>query len=114
MFHGLAVNLDSNDDRAPFHGAFLIHEMRVQGRWPLLSDRQIPLPIRWQSWIPKPDVSKSGGGSEGGDGGEGEGADHEDDRMGEQSDLTSDLSSMYSSTPIPEGPSDHPPSHRAR
>jgi hypothetical protein len=97
-FHGLAVNLNPNDIRTPFHGAFLIHEMRVRGRWPLLRDRPIPRTIRWQSWISPSDVSN--------------GEDHEDDSMGEQSDSTSDLSSARSLTPTPASPSNHPPSHR--
>jgi hypothetical protein len=35
----------------PFHGAFLIHEMRVRGFWPFAEHRVIPLPIPWQTWI---------------------------------------------------------------
>lgn len=107
-FHGRAVNLNPSDPRTPFHGAFLIHEMRVRGRWPLLSDRQIPLPILWQSWIPGPDVnlSQAHHGH-----GEDEDEDHADDRMGEEHDSTSDDSSELSSTPTPQHSSDHPPSH---
>ena len=35
----------------PFHGAFLIHEMRVRGFWLFAEDREIVLPIPWQAWI---------------------------------------------------------------
>jgi hypothetical protein len=103
-FHGRAVSLNPNDPRTPFHGAFLIHEMRVRGRWPLLRDRQIPLPILWQSWIPDPNVKIS-------QTHDGHGEDQEDDRMGEENDSTSDNSSVVSSTPTPPSSSDHPPSH---
>ena len=50
-YHGRAINLDPDDPRVPFHGAFLFHEMRVRGRWPLRADRPINLPIDWQNWI---------------------------------------------------------------
>jgi hypothetical protein len=41
VYHGKAVSLNPNDNRVPFHGAFLIHEMRVRGRWPRRPDRTI-------------------------------------------------------------------------
>jgi hypothetical protein len=49
--HGKAVNLDASDGRLPFHGAFLFHEMRVRGYWPLRKDRAMPLPIRSVDWL---------------------------------------------------------------
>jgi hypothetical protein len=111
-FHGRAVNLDPNDDRTPFHGAFLIHEMRVRGRWPLLRERPIPTPILWQDWIPDPDVSLSqahhgDSEDEGGDKGE----DPKDNRMGEGNDFVSDNSSMRSSMSTVQGSPGHTPSH---
>ncbi|KAF8335494.1 uncharacterized protein EI90DRAFT_337948 [Cantharellus anzutake] len=51
VYHGRAINLPEYDDRLPFHGAFLFHEMRVRGHWPLYEDRAIPLPISWVHWI---------------------------------------------------------------
>ncbi|KAF5382142.1 hypothetical protein D9615_004426 [Tricholomella constricta] len=103
-FHGRAVNLDPDDPRTPFHGAFLIQEMRVRGRWPLLRDRQIPLPILWQIWVRHSDVDHS-------QAHHGDGEDKEDDRMGEGNDSTSDNSAMLSPTPTPQSPSDQPTSH---
>ena len=50
-FHGRAVRLFADSTRLPFHGAFLIHEMRVRGFCPFADDRRISLPIPWQSWI---------------------------------------------------------------
>jgi hypothetical protein len=50
-FHGRAVRLLRDSLRLPFYGAFLIHEMRVRGRWPLIDNREIPCPIPWQEWI---------------------------------------------------------------
>jgi hypothetical protein len=50
-FHGRAVGLSAGDSRMPFHGALLIHEMRVRGFWPFAEDREILLPIPWQAWI---------------------------------------------------------------
>ncbi|KAF9507575.1 hypothetical protein BS47DRAFT_1333211 [Hydnum rufescens UP504] len=50
-FHGRAVRLFPGSGRLPFHGAFLIHEMRVRGFWPFANDPIIPLPIPWQAWI---------------------------------------------------------------
>lgn len=111
-FHGLAVSLNPSDPRMPFHGAFLIHEMRVRGRWPLLRDRQIPLPILWQSWIPDPDVDISQAHDGHGEDEDEDGEDQEDDSMGEKNDSTSDNSSVVSSTPTPRSSSDHTPSHR--
>jgi hypothetical protein len=95
-FHGRAVNLNPSDPRTPFHGAFLIHEMRVRGRWPLLRDRQIPLPIPWQSWIPDPEVDLS----------QAHHGDGED--KGEENDSTLDINSVLSSMPAPQSSSDHP------
>ena len=51
VYHGKAINLDASDDRVPFHGAFLFHEMRVRSYWPLREDRAIPLPIRRVDWL---------------------------------------------------------------
>jgi hypothetical protein len=48
-YHGRAINLCPGD-RLPYHGAFLIHEMRVRGYWPLREDRPISLPIPWPNW----------------------------------------------------------------
>ena len=31
QWHGRAINLQEEDDRLPFHGAFLVHEARVGG-----------------------------------------------------------------------------------
>jgi hypothetical protein len=42
-FHGKAIRLDHQNTRVPFHGAFLIREMRVRGRWPRRRDRPISL-----------------------------------------------------------------------
>jgi len=50
-YHGRAVRLFPGDSRVPFHGAFLIHEMRVRGSRPFADDPTIQLPISWQSWI---------------------------------------------------------------
>jgi len=50
-FHGRAIGLFASDSRVPFHGAFLIHEMRVRGYWPFAEDREILLPVPWQPWI---------------------------------------------------------------
>jgi hypothetical protein len=49
--HGRAINLNVGDPRLPFHGSFLIQEMRVRARWPFRADRPISLPIDWQGWI---------------------------------------------------------------
>jgi hypothetical protein len=51
QYHGRAVRLLQHDPRSPFHGAFLFHEMRLRGFWPLSYDRPISLPILWQTWI---------------------------------------------------------------
>ena len=51
VYHGRAINLHEGDDRLPFHGAFLFHEVLVRGYWPLRADRPIPLPIAWVDWI---------------------------------------------------------------
>ena len=51
QFHGRAINLRASN-RLPFHGAFLVHEMRVRGHWPFREDRPIPLPIPWPKWAP--------------------------------------------------------------
>ncbi|KZP31232.1 hypothetical protein FIBSPDRAFT_945258 [Athelia psychrophila] len=51
QYHGRTVNLRPNCPRLPFHGAFLIHEMRVRGFWPSQADRPIALPILEQDWI---------------------------------------------------------------
>jgi hypothetical protein len=104
-FHGRAVNLIPSDPRMPFHGVFLIHKMRVRGRWPLLRDRQIPLPILWQSWIPIPIPMLTFPRANG------DGEDHEDDHMGEENDSTLDNSSVLSSMHTPQSLPDHPPSH---
>jgi len=50
-FHGRAIALPRHDDRLPFHGAFLFHEMRVRGYWPLYGDRTITTPIPGMGWI---------------------------------------------------------------
>jgi hypothetical protein len=44
-FNGQVVRLSADDPRVPFHGAFLIHEMRVRGHWPFANDRPIPWPL---------------------------------------------------------------------
>ncbi|KAF8735347.1 hypothetical protein AX14_002223 [Amanita brunnescens Koide BX004] len=71
VHHGKAVNLDASDDRLPFHGAFLFHEMRVRGYWPLQEDRAIPLPVRWVDWLTTDDNDDDDGDGDGdnGDGG---------------------------------------------
>jgi len=51
VYHGRAINLHEGDNRLPFHGAFLFHEMRVRGYWPLREDRAVPLPIPWVDWL---------------------------------------------------------------
>ncbi|KIM39621.1 hypothetical protein M413DRAFT_29320 [Hebeloma cylindrosporum] len=48
QFHGKAVHLHPGD-RVPFHGCFLMHEMRVRGYWPWNEDRPISFPILWAS-----------------------------------------------------------------
>jgi len=50
-FYGKAINLDEHNDRLPFHGSFLFHEMRVRGFWPLREDRAIALPIKRVDWL---------------------------------------------------------------
>ena len=57
------INLHVGDDRLPFHGAFLFHEMRVRGFWPLCKDRAITLPIPFADWI-NPPTQGGGGGDE--------------------------------------------------
>ncbi|KIL55321.1 hypothetical protein M378DRAFT_91062, partial [Amanita muscaria Koide BX008] len=64
VHHGKAINLDTSDDRLPFHGAFLFHEMRVRGYWPLRGDRAIPLPIRWVDWLTTDDDDGRGSNNE--------------------------------------------------
>jgi hypothetical protein len=77
-FHGRAIRLFPSDSRLPFHGAFLIHEMRVRGHNPFAHDSRIPLPIGWQSWIGlAPD--DDGGEDDGGDDGEDDGEDGGDE-----------------------------------
>jgi hypothetical protein len=49
-FHGRAIRLFPNDSRLPFHGAFLVHEVRVRGHYPFAADSILRLPIEWQSW----------------------------------------------------------------
>ena len=44
----------------PFHGAFIFHEMRVRGFWPVNEDRPIPSRILRVPWI------AGGGGGRGG------------------------------------------------
>ena len=80
VHHGKAINLDASDDRLPFHGAFLFHEMRVRGYWPLREDRAIPLPIHWVDWLTTDDDDDNGdnrdsddGAGGGGDGDNGDG-----------------------------------------
>ena len=51
-YHGRAINLCPGD-HLPFHGAFLVHEMRVRGYWPFREDRPISLPIPWPNWDPR-------------------------------------------------------------
>jgi hypothetical protein len=48
-YHGRAINLCPGD-HLPFHGAFLVHEMRVHSYWPFREDRLISLPISWPNW----------------------------------------------------------------
>ncbi|KIL62950.1 hypothetical protein M378DRAFT_80363, partial [Amanita muscaria Koide BX008] len=75
VHHGKAINLDASDDRLPFHGAFLFHEMRVRGYWPLREDRAIPLPIRWVDWLTTDDDDDDDDGAGGGgDGDNGDGS----------------------------------------
>jgi len=50
-YHGRAININPDESRLPFHGSFLIQEMRVRGRWPFRADRPISLPIDWQKWV---------------------------------------------------------------
>jgi hypothetical protein len=72
--HGKSLNFDSSDDRLPFHGPFLFHEMRVRGYHPLREDRAIPLPIRWVDWLTTDDDDDDGAGGGGdGDGNNGDG-----------------------------------------
>ncbi|KAK2461027.1 hypothetical protein APHAL10511_006968 [Amanita phalloides] len=65
VYHGRAINLHEGDDRLPFHGAFLFHEMRVRGYWPLREDRAVPLPIAWVDWIEDDDGDNGDGGRRG-------------------------------------------------
>lgn len=53
-YHGRAINLHADDNHVPFHGAFLLHEMRVRGFSPMYRDRAVPLPILWADWIDLP------------------------------------------------------------
>lgn len=46
-WHGRAINLRADNNRLPFHGAFLVHEMRVRGWWTFRADRPFSLPIPW-------------------------------------------------------------------
>jgi len=55
QYHGHAINLNAGDPCLPFHGAFLIQEMRVRGRWPFRTDRPISVPIDWQGCLPAAD-----------------------------------------------------------
>ncbi|KAF8349528.1 hypothetical protein F5887DRAFT_914458 [Amanita rubescens] len=73
VHHGKAINLDASDDRLPFHGAFLFHEMRVRGYWPLHEDRAIPLPIRWVDWLATDDDDDNDGDDRDSDGDNGDG-----------------------------------------
>jgi hypothetical protein len=73
VHHGKAINLDASDDRLPFHGAFLFHEMRVRGYWPLREDQAIPLPIRSVDWLTTDDDDDDDGDDGAGDGGDGDG-----------------------------------------
>jgi len=49
-YHGRAINIRADDDHVPFHGAFLIHEMRVLEFSPIYRDRATSLPIVWAEW----------------------------------------------------------------
>ena len=51
MFHGKVVLLDPHNERSPFALVFLIHEMRVRGRWPFLVDRLISDQPEWPDWV---------------------------------------------------------------
>ena len=62
QYHGHSINLNAGDPRLPFHGAFLIQEMRVRGRWPFRTDRPITVPINWQGHFPAPDDDDDGDG----------------------------------------------------
>ena len=73
--HGKAVNFDSSDDRLPFHGTFLFHEMRVRGYHPLREDRAIPLPIRRVDWLTIDDDDYDDGDDRDSDDGAGGGGD---------------------------------------
>ena len=59
----------------PFHGAFLFHEMRVRGYWPLREDRAIPLPIPWVDWLTTDDGDNKDGDDMNSDNGAGGGGD---------------------------------------
>lgn len=72
QYHGRAINLNADDSRVPFHGAFLSQEMRVRGRWLFRADRPISLPIDWQTWIPT--IADNDGDSDGDDGDNGNGS----------------------------------------
>ena len=61
-YHGRAINLHAGDERLPFHGAFLFHEMRVRGHWPLCEDRVLPLTTPWANWINPPGGNNRGRG----------------------------------------------------
>ena len=71
-YHGKAINLDASGNRLPFHGAFLFHEMRVRGYWPLREDQAIPLPIQWVDWLTIDDDNNNDG-DHGGRGGQSRG-----------------------------------------
>ena len=84
-YHGRAVRLFPGDSRMPFHGAFLIHEMRARGFCPFADDPTIRLPISWQRWIQlNPDGDGSGDNNNDND-------NARDQVMGEGSGLTSPM-----------------------
>jgi hypothetical protein len=65
----------------PFHGAFLFHEMRVRGFWPLRGDRAIDLPIERVDWLVEGDGDDNDGDNDDGDNDDGD--DGEDDDGGD-------------------------------
>jgi hypothetical protein len=51
QYHGKAVLLDPDNTRVPFYTLFIIHEIRVRGRWPFMGDRAISSPVSDADWI---------------------------------------------------------------
>ncbi|KAF8967442.1 hypothetical protein BDZ97DRAFT_1656355 [Flammula alnicola] len=58
QYHGKAVFLDPGHRLCPMANVFVIHEMRVRGRWPFLLDRDIAEDPESMDWL----LASGGGG----------------------------------------------------